>query len=386
MVNFLTRTIESQLLDALVPNKVIVLLGPRRVGKTVLIRQLIDQLSEPYLLLNGEDADVRQRLERRSTQNYRNLLGTRRVLIIDEAPKIPEVGSLLKLMVDEIDGLKVLVTGSSAFDINQYTGEPLTGRKKTFNLFALSEAELDQVEDPIQKISNLEHRLVYGNYPELLQIADADEQREYLQDLVNAYLLKDILELENIRNADKILNLLRLIAFQVGSEVSYNELGSQLSMSKNTVERYLDLLAKVYIVHSVNAFSRNLRKEIAKGKKWYFYDNGLRNILIGNMNPLSLRDDVGKLWENYVISERLKTQRYRRMLVYNYFWRTYDQQEIDWIEDRGGILHAYEFKWNPNKRAKVPVAWQKSYENTEFEVIHRNNYLDWVREESNSPT
>ena len=386
MVNFLTRTIESQLLDALVPNKVIVLLGPRRVGKTVLIRQLIDQLSEPYLLLNGEDADVRQRLERRSTQNYRNLLGARRVLIIDEAQKIPEVGSLLKLMVDEIDGLKVLVTGSSAFDINQYNGEPLTGRKKTFNLFALSEAELDQVEDPIQKISNLEHRLVYGNYPELLQIADADEQREYLQDLVNAYLLKDILELENIRNADKILNLLRLIAFQVGSEVSYNELGSQLSMSKNTVERYLDLLAKVYVVHSVNAFSRNLRKEIAKGKKWYFYDNGLRNILIGNMNPLPLRDDVGTLWENYVISERIKFQRYHRMLVYNYFWRTYDQQEIDWIEDRGGVLHAYEFKWNPNKRAKVPVAWQKSYENTEFEVIHRYNYLDWVREESSPPT
>ena len=386
MVNFLTRTIESQLLDALVPNKVIVLLGPRRVGKTVLIRQLIDQLSEPYLLLNGEDADVRQRLERRSTQNYRNLLGARRVLIIDEAQKIPEVGSLLKLMVDEIDGLKVLVTGSSAFDINQYNGEPLTGRKKTFNLFVLSEAELDQVEDPIQKISNLEHRLVYGNYPELLQIADADEQREYLQDLVNAYLLKDILELENIRNADKILNLLRLIAFQVGSEVSYNELGSQLSMSKNTVERYLDLLAKVYVVHSVNAFSRNLRKEIAKGKKWYFYDNGLRNILIGNMNPLPLRDDVGTLWENYVISERIKFQRYHRMLVYNYFWRTYDQQEIDWIEDRGGVLHAYEFKWNPNKRAKVPVAWQKSYENTEFEVIHRYNYLDWVREESSPPT
>ena len=376
----LTRTIESSVLASLVPQKVTVLLGPRRVGKTVLIRQVIDQLCEPYLLLNGEDADVRQQLAYRSKQNYLNLLGNKRVLIIDEAQKIPEVGAILKLIVDEIPGIKVLVTGSSAFDINKYTGEPLTGRKKSFNLFALSEQELDQVEDGVQKVANLKHRLVYGNYPELLQLTDADEQREYLQDLVNAYLLKDILEFENIRSADKILNLLRLVAFQIGGELSYNEIGAQLSMSKNTVEKYLDLLSKVYVLHSVNAFSRNLRKEIAKGKKWYFYDNGLRNILIGNMNPVAMRDDVGKLWENYIISERIKFQKYQRMLVYNYFWRTYDQQEIDWIEDRGGQLHAYEFKWSPKKKAKEPVAWKKGYENTVFEVIHRDNYLSWIRE------
>ena len=284
----LTRAIESPVLASLAPQKVTVLLGPRRVGKTVLIRQVIEQLREPYLLLNGEDADVRQQLAYRSKQNYLNLLGSKRVLIIDEAQKIPEVGAILKLIVDEIPEVKVLVTGSSAFDINKYTGEPLTGRKKSFNLFALSEQELDQVEDGVQKVANLKHRLVYGNYPELLQLADADEQREYLQDLVNAYLLKDILEFENIRSADKILNLLRLVAFQIGGELSYNEIGAQLSMSKNTVEKYLDLLSKVYVLHSVNAFSRNLRKEIAKGKKWYFYDNGLRNILIGNMNPLAM--------------------------------------------------------------------------------------------------
>ena len=376
----LIRAIESQVLNSLSPQKVTVLLGPRRVGKTVLIRQVINQLSEPYLLLNGEDADVRQKLAYRSKQNYLNLLGDKRVLIIDEAQKIPEVGAILKLIADEIPGIKVLVTGSSAFDINKYTGEPLTGRKKSFNLFALSEQELDQVEDGVQKVANLKHRLIYGNYPELLQLADADEQREYLQDLVNAYLLKDILEFENIRSADKILNLLRLVAFRIGGELSYNEIGAQLSMSKNTVEKYLDLLSKVYVLHSVNAFSRNLRKEIAKGKKWYFYDNGLRNILIGNMNPLNMRDDVGKLWENYIISERIKFQKYHRMLVYNYFWRTYDQQEIDWIEDRGGQLHAYEFKWSPNKKAKEPVAWQKGYENTVFKVIHRDNYLSWIRE------
>lgn len=374
----ITRTIEDQVLSSLELNKVVILLGPRRVGKTVLIRQIIKRLKEPYLLLNGEDADVRIKLEYRSKQNYLNLIGNKRILIIDEAQKIPEVGAILKLMVDEIAGIKILVTGSSAFDINKYTGEPLTGRRKNFNLFALSESEFSEVEDEIQKTANLKHRLVFGSYPELLQIPDNNEKREYLQELVNAYLLKDILEFENIRNADKILSLLRLVAFQIGSEISNNEIGRQLSMSKNTVERYLDLLSKVYVIHSVNAFSRNLRKEIAKGKKWYFYDNGLRNILVGNMNAIQMRNDIGMLWENYMISERIKFQKYRRMLVYNYFWRTYDQQEIDWIEDREGILHAYEFKWNPRKKAKEPVAWKKGYENTKFEVIHQNNYLDWI--------
>ena len=378
MYKLLKRSIEQQILESLVPNKVIVLLGPRRVGKTVLISQILDQITEPYLLLNGENVDNRKVLEHRSTQSYLNLLGSKRLLIIDEAQKIPDVGLILKLMVDEIKGLKILVTGSSAFDISKYTGEPLTGRKRTFNLFALSEEELNQTEDVIQKIANLKQRLIYGNYPELLQIQDVEDKTDYLQELVNSYLLKDILEFENIKNSDKIFDLLRLIAFQIGSEVSYNELGRQLSMSKNTVEKYLDLLSKVYILHSVNAFSRNLRKEIVKGKKWYFYDNGLRNVLIGNMNPIELRNDIGGLWENYMISERIKYQKYNRMLVYNYFWRTYDQQEIDWIEDRGGTLYGYEFKWNPKRRVKKPVAWSNAYENSEFEVIHSENYTDWI--------
>jgi len=205
-----------------------------------------------------------------------------------------------------------------------------------------------------------------------------EDKTDYLRDLVESYLLKDILEFEKIKNSDKIFDLLRLLAFQVGSEVSYTELGRQLSMSKNTVEKYLDLLSKVYILHSVSSFSRNLRKEIVKGKRWYFYDNGLRNILIGNMNPIEIRNDIGALWENYIISERIKYQKYNRMLVYNYFWRTYDQQEIDWIEDRGGILHGYEFKWNPNKKAKEPLAWKNAYPNSIFEVINRENYDSWI--------
>ncbi|MEN0005782.1 MAG: ATP-binding protein [Bacteroidota bacterium] len=375
----LKRAIEDQVLKSLVPNKVVILLGPRRVGKTVLINQIIKRLNAPFLLLNGEDMDTRNQLAYRSKQNYLNLLGNSSVLIIDEAQKIPEVGQILKLLVDEVEGLRILVTGSSAFDIDKYTGEPLTGRRKSFNLFTLAETEFDQIEDTIQKAANLKERLIYGNYPELLQLPEREDKRDYLQDLVDAYLLKDILAYENVRNSDKILNLLRLIAFQVGSEVSYTELGKKLGISKNTVEKYLDLLSKVYVIHSVGAFSRNLRKEIVKGKKWYFYDNGLRNILVGNLNPVDLRDDIGLLWENYVISERMKFQRYNRMLVYNYFWRTYDQQEIDWVEEREGKLFAYEFKWNPRKKAKEPVAWQQAYDNREFHVINSSNYLSWIR-------
>lgn len=379
-MRLIERILEVQVLKSLTPQKVIILLGPRRVGKTVLIQQIIKKLEEPYLLLNGEDFSVVEMLSRRSVQHYKNLLGNKRILLIDEAQKIPEVGKVLKLMVDEIEGLKVLVTGSSAFDIDKYTGEPLTGRKKSFNLFPLSEAEYNQIENPVEKRDNLRERLIYGNYPELIQFQDKADKADYLREIVNSYLLRDILVFENIKNSDKILNLLRLIAFQVGGEISYQELGQQLSMSKNTVEKYLDLLSKVFVLHKLGGFSRNLRKEITKSSKWYFYDNGLRNLIIANLNPLELRNDVGQLWENYVISERLKYQKYSRMIVNNYFWRTYDQQEIDWVEERGGKLYAYEFKWNPKKRAKMPIGWQKAYPDSEFEVINSDNYSNWLLE------
>jgi predicted AAA+ superfamily ATPase len=373
------RSIEEQVLKSLVPNKVILLLGPRRVGKTVLIKQLIQRLKEPYLLLNGEDFSVWEILARRSVQHYKSLLGDKKVLLIDEAQKIPDIGNILKLMVDEIEGLKILVTGSSAFDMDKYTGEPLTGRKKTFHLLALSEQELSQAETAIENRDNLRLRLVYGNYPEVVQLKNLEDKAEYLKELVNAYLLKDILAFENIRNADKILNLLRLVAHQVGGTVSNTELGAQLGMSKNTVEKYLDLLSKVFVLHKVGAFSKNLRKEISKSSKWYFYDNGLRNVLIANLNPIELRDDIGQLWENYVISERLKYQKYNKKIVNNYFWRTYDQQEIDWLEEREGNIFGYEIKWNPKKQPSPPKGWQKAYPDAVFEAIHRDNYLDWLR-------
>lgn len=376
---YVDRVIKNKILESLIPNKVIVLLGPRRVGKTVLIQQIIDEIKEPYLLMSGEDIRVLELLKRRSTQNYVNLLQGKRLLIIDEAQKIPDIGNILKLMVDQINGLKFLVTGSSAFDMNNDMGEPLTGRKITYNLFALSEQEFDQVETIFEKRDNLHHRLIYGNYPELLHLKNTEKKEEYLREILSSYLLKDILAFENIRNADKIFDLLRLIAYQIGGEVSVQELGSQLGMSKNTVDKYLDLLSKVYVLHKVNGFSKNLRKEVTKNSRWYFYDNGLRNAVIANLNPHEFRQDVGLLWENYIISERIKFQRYTKMLVNNYFWRTYDQQEIDWVEERGGKLFGYEFKWNPNKKVKIPAAWKKSYEGAKFEVINPDNYLEWIR-------
>lgn len=377
----LERSITSTLLRQLSSGKVLILLGPRRVGKTQLLEHIAAVNNQKYLALNGEDYAVHEILERRSVENYRQIIADNELLIIDEAQKIPEIGQILKLMIDSFPALKIIATGSSAFDLNNYTGEPLTGRKKTFQLFPVSETEYDQIENVIVKKDAMQHRLIYGNYPELLHIPDNKEKVNYLNELVKSYLLKDILSFENIQNSDKILNLLRTIAFQNGCEISLQHLGKKLSMSKNTVEKYLDLLSKVFVIHKLEGFSRNLTKEITKSSKWYFYDNGLRNILIANMNPITLREDIGMLWENYIISERLKYQEYTGMLVQNYFWRTYDQQEIDWIENRDGQLHAYEFKWSANKIKKSPVAWQKAYPDATFTIINQNNYLNWIRYE-----
>ncbi len=376
-MNLINRTIKGNIIKNLKPNKVIILAGARRVGKTILIKQIVEYLNEPCLLLNGEDMNISETLSRRTVQNYKNLLGDRRYLIIDEAQKIKNIGLAVKLMIDEIPGLKILLSGSSAFDLTNTLGEPLTGRKITFHLFPISESELSETEELIQKTDNLRERLVFGNYPELLHCGNKSEKTEYLQEIVNSYLLKDILTFDGIKNSDKLFNLLKLIAYQTGSLVSHQELGRQLGIGKNTIERYLDLLSKVFIIHKVGGFSKNLRKEIVKNSKWYFYDNGIRNALIANLNSLELRNDIGLLWENYMVSERLKFQSYERMLVNNYFWRTYDRQEIDWVEEREGIEYAYEFKWKPQK-IKVPVAWKKAYPNSKFSTITSENYSEWL--------
>lgn len=371
------RKIEIQLLESIRPGKVLVLSGARRVGKTILLKKISEQLKSDFLFVNGEDFAVQEALKRRTIQNYRNFLGNRKILIIDEAQKIEDIGSILKLMIDSIEDLKIIISGSSSFDISNLTGEPLTGRKINFTLFPISESEIIESETELQRKDNLIERLIYGNYPEIISINDRNEKKEYLTEIINSYLLKDILIYDKIKNSSKIFNLLRLIAFQVGNEVSYQELGSQLSMSKNTIERYLDLLSKVYVLHKVEGFSKNLRKEVTKQPKWYFIDNGIRNAIIANFASLEFRNDIGQLWENYIISERIKFQNYKRIRVNNFFWRTYDQQEIDWVEEKEGKLFAFELKWNA-KSSKVPKAWQKSYSNSEFMLVNQENYLEFV--------
>jgi predicted AAA+ superfamily ATPase len=367
-MDYLVRELSESILKKLQPNKVVIVFGARRVGKTVLVKDILTKVDEPYLSLNGEDINVHDKLANRTVENYKQILGSYKLLYIDEAQKIPEIGQKLKLMIDEIDGLKIIISGSSSFEIYKDSGEPLTGRKYSFNLYALSEREYNQVENKISKVDKLKERLIFGNYPELLHLPDQGDKKDYLNEMVSSYLLKDILVYENIKNSQKIFNLLRLIAFQIGGEVSLQELGNQLSISKNTVEKYLDLLSKVYILHKVKGFSRNLRKEITKSSRWYFLDNGIRNAVIANFNPIASRNDIGQLWENYMISERIKQQEYKRISSNNYFWRPYEQQEIDWVEERDGSLFAYEFKWKESK-LKIPSQWKSSYPDARFEVM-----------------
>lgn len=377
-MQYLERKIEEEFEQYLKPNKVLVLLGARRVGKTELLKNQLERLDEPNLFLNGEDATVRTVLSNRSIENYKRLLGDKKLLVIDEAQTIPEIGLILKLMVDEIDGLKIIATGSSVFDLENELGEPLTGRDITVRLFPLSQMEFNKQENLIETMDKLEERLIVGSYPELQQYPSWDEKVQYINQLVSSYLIRDILAFEKLRKPDKIISLLRLIAFQIGKEVSLPELGSQLGIDKNTVERYLDLLSKVFVLYKVNAYSMNPRKEISKSSRWYFYDNGIRNALIANVNLIELRNDIGDLWENYLVSERLKYQSYNKMLVNNYFWRNYNQQEVDWVEERGGKLYGYEFKWNPKKIKGAPSGWKNSYPDAEFITIHRDNYLDFI--------
>lgn len=376
-MNYLKRELSDSILNKLQPNKVVVVYGARRVGKTILVKNILRTIKEPVLILNGEDINVHDKLAIRSIENYKQIIGTHKLIYIDEAQKIPDIGLNLKLIIDEIPGLKIIISGSSSLDIDKNAGDPLTGRKYTFNLYSLSEKEYNQIENPIEKIDKVRERLVFGNYPELTHLADKKDKIDYLNEMVSSYLLKDILAYENIKNSHKIFNLLRLIAFQIGGEVSLQELGKQLSVSKNTVEKYLDLLSKVYILHKVEGFSKNLRKEITKNARWYFLDNGIRNAVIANFNSIESRNDIGQLWENYMISERMKYLEYRNISCNHYFWRTYDQQEIDWVEEREGSLFAYEFKWKETK-VKKPTQWNKAYPEASFDVIHINNFQKWI--------
>jgi predicted AAA+ superfamily ATPase len=367
----------DRLVSLMSPGKVVVIHGPRRVGKTTLLRHYLAKCKEAALMVTGEDITVREYLESQSLPKLRSFVGDRRILIVDEAQTIRQVGLNLKMLVDHVPGLSIIATGSSSFELSHQTGEPLTGRQYTLLMLPLAQMEIQAIETPHETRARLEERLIYGSYPEVV-LSESNERRElYLKELAGSYLFKDILQLEGIRRADKLVRLLQLLAFQIGREVSVSELGTQLGMSKNTVDRYLDLLEKVFVIHSRPGFSRNLRKEITKSRRYYFIDNGIRNVLINNFNPLAMRDDVGALWENYAIVERMKAMLYQGRTIQSYFWRTYDQKEIDLVEDAAGALSAFEMKWSPD-RLSPPKDWAAAYPGALFKVIHRDAYLDFI--------
>lgn len=370
----INRILQAEIEKRMQPGKVMLLFGARRVGKTMLIKSIADRFQGRKMILNGEDSSTHLLLQEKTIANYRLLLHDTDLLIIDEAQNIPDIGMKLKLIVDEIPTVYVIASGSSSFDLLNLAGEPLVGRSQTFYLFPFSQEELLQVENRVEAIQNLPVKLIYGSYPQTIGMTNIQKE-EYLTDMVNAYLLRDLLNIDGLRNSNKMRDLLRLLAYQVGNLVSYDELGKQLGLSKNTVEKYLDLLSKVFVIYKLPAFSGNLRKEISKSSKWYFYDNGIRNALISNFSPLSVRTDAGQLWESFMIAELLKKKHFHYQNLNHYFWRTYDQQEVDLIEIKNEEIKAYEFKWS-EKKSKIPTAFSKAYPNADFQQIHQINFLN----------
>lgn len=378
MSNWLTRYYEASFNNMLKPGKALLVFGPRQVGKTSLVVHCLNTFSGTCFKGSGEDLPLRELLMSQSVERYRSAFTGYNILFIDEAQKVPDIGNCLKLITDHMPEIQLIASGSSSFQLSSQIGEPLTGRHKAIKLFPLSIMELKADFGGVNILQQLENFLIYGTFPEVMTADNDIDRIEYLAGLRDSYMLKDILEFENLRAADKLFDLLRLLAFQIGQEVSLNELSNALGIAKQTVARYLDLLEKSFIIYKVRGFSRNLRKEITKTCRYYFLDNGLRNALINNFNAIKLRNDVGMLWENFLFIERLKWLAYTRTITHQFFWRTYDRQEIDLVEERGGRLYGYEFKWNPSKNIKPPKQWLNSYPEASFDVITRNNFLEFI--------
>ncbi len=373
--------VKQKQLDNLVklisPQKAVIILGPRRCGKTTLLEKFLKKFKDKYLSVTGDDISVREYLSSQSIAKLKNFAGRNKLLVIDEAQKIPDIGVNLKIILDHIPGIKIVATGSSSFGLSNQTGEPLTGRKYTLKMYPFSQMELSDVENPAETASQLENRLIFGSYPEVALAGDNKWKELYLREIIASYLYKDILELDGVRHSSKISALLQSLAFQIGHEVSFSELSGKIGISKNTIDRYLDLLEKAFVIQRLNGFSRNLRNEITKNPRYYFLDNGIRNALINNFNPLKFRNDNGMLWENYIIMELLKKQEYAMKTANNYFWRTYTRSEIDFIEEKGGVLTAYEIKYSP-KDIRIPKTWAEAYPGSNFRVIHRDNYISFI--------
>lgn len=357
-------------------SKIIVIYGARQVGKTTLVENVLaDNKDQKILRINGDRIGNNTLISSRDLQKLESLVFGYDVLFIDEAQRIPEIGINLKILYDNIKSLKIIVTGSSSLDLASSIKEPITGRKKQYILYPISFLELSEIYNKYELSQIIEERLIFGSYPEIFTIKNRVEKARYITELTEDYLYKDVLELENIRYHHKLRDLLRLLAFQIGSEVSLNELSNNLGLSKDTVARYIDLLEQSFVIFRLRGFSRNLRKEVNKQPKIYFYDLGIRNALIDNFNEIDKRNDVGSLWENFLILERFKRNEYQSHLCSRYFWRTYTGAELDYIEEYGGKLCGYEFKWKKN--SKAPRSWLETY-NGDFQCLNKENFVDFV--------
>ena len=358
--------------------KVILLLGARQVGKTTLLKNLMqEQNADDILFLNCDEPQNVSLLTNRNMREIQALVGNHSFIVIDEAQRVDNIGLTLKLMVDNIKNIQIVATGSSAFELRNRLNEPLTGRKFEYKMFPISTNEIWKTEGYLDVIKLFEHRLVYGSYPDIL--THSGDARDLLTTLTDSYLYKDLLTTDSLRKPDLLDKLLRALAYQVGSEVSYNELAQTVGTDNKTVEKYIDLLEKCFIVFRLNGLSRNLRNELKRAKKVYFYDNGVRNSIIQQFMPVDLRNDMGALWENFFISERMKFNHYSRHYCNTYFWRTSYQQEIDYIEECDGMMTAFEMKWNPKKaNTRFPKSFLENYPVKETVVVTPENYLDWL--------
>lgn len=365
--------------DLIKPGKVLIIFGPRRAGKTTLLRKFLDESPLKSRLDVGDNIRIQELLGSRDLPRIIEYASQYEVLAIDEAQMIPNIGYALKMIVDQIPHIRVIATGSSSFDLAQEVGEPLTGRKITIALYPFSQKELlNEKYNRYELKEHLNDFLVFGSYPDVVLADSREEKMRILNELVESYLLKDILALDRVRSPKVLLDLLKLVAFQVGSEVSLSEIARQVHLDVKTVDRYLDLFEKSFVLKRIGGFSRNLRKEVSSKAKYFFIDNGIRNAIISNFQPLENRDDIGKLFENFCIAEKIKMNMYKGRISPMYFWRTYDKQEIDIVEEYDGQLFAYECKWSPKKQnIKAPASFHTAYPDAQFSVMHRENYLDF---------
>jgi len=369
------RHLESEIEKDFFKGKAIILLGARQVGKTTLMKEICKNKDE-VLWLDADDPDTQLLFENPTSTRLRTIIGSHKILVVDEAQRIKDIGIKLKLISDQIKDVQLVATGSSSFELANQINEPLTGRKWEYQLYPISYSEMVSHHGLLEEMRMVPHRMVYGYYPEV--VTNTGNEKRVLREIYNSYLYKDILKFDQIKKPEKVTKLLQALAFQIGNEVSYHELSKTVGLDNQTVEKYIDILEKAYIIFRLTAFSRNARKEIVKGRKIYFVDNGIRNAVIANFKLPELRQDIGALWENYLVSERFKFLKYNDIWANSYFWRTYDQQEIDYLEERDGKLFAYEFKWSSKQKARLPKTFSNAYPDNHFKVINQENFEEFI--------